>query len=1514
MQPKWTRRLGLAGLVGAIVYTSVGCAQERPAINQVQPNALSKHFFVGADLSDPSDDPQFYMRNTVIDVPYGADQEGLFTASYAQPLSRVRWEIDENVLIARLTYDRIQNTSNSSVTDLQNNATPPDGSGTVATTNGQVVAMFNIESQFDIRRSYNPQTGEEYNVIVENTTDRPWYQREYMRVDWSKNLITDGYDFDTLSQIGIFGGVKFDPESYEVTNPNDPNAPAFDMDTGYFDITTKAFATPNTVSTPFGVFPACFLPGDYGGGYPVTNCSPTEVTLRLSFKRVVDDDFEPTDWNGNMMEAFGWFTEDRYGYDRNYGTVLDQDWHRYAAKYNLWTQSHIAGSQCAVDYYRDANGNIQNYQTDGAGNFLTDGTTGLPILANPGDPNGQPYPSTPAGQDPHRLASDNKTEQECAFADSTGAIVHAGAYCDVTSNKCSLPLRERHLRTIPWYYGPGAASDLFASTGRALDQWNIAVKRASVIGQMADAKRVTLDPTYLITGPDGSVLPTDPNNGFPTEAAFTADKAPGGTHIIPDVFTLCHNPVIDADDPSCGPAGTVARVGDIRYNMVNIISTPQTGSPWGIMVDANDPTTGEKVQTSVNEWGAVLDYASQSTEDLLRWINGEITDAQIIDGQYMNAWVNQSKLGTGTYNAKTLTGDQIKGRLGALNNSLASANGLTAQDAALPVTMQHWKAQQNLATNMGPSLNSTYGGFSNAMQGTMFEDNLVTSHMINMAGYGDPQQPNATTLTPALVAAASPLQGLNPQLTKWLANSKAANMAQLGYCQVEQPEPDALVGLARMAQKLYPLPVSNDPNYAALLLQRNNALHQWIREQFHVSVIAHEMGHSMGLRHNFTGSIDSLNYKIQYWQIRTRNGAEKACPNVFVPNTDGTICTGPRWMDPVTDQETNNLLWKWGSTTVMDYPGDQTQDMNDIGAYDKAAMRFCYGQTVDVDTDSTVTNAKGADYIASYDGFGGISGQTMGGLHYSKYNDTFHILNNCGAATDPNDPTTASCDWFKMDYVPMRDMKGQPSQNPAVTGYPQFGPQYLSVRPDLVKYWEIDPNGHVRHPYMFGSDEFADIGNMPVFRFDAGADAYEQIQYVTSVYENRYIFDNFRRNRTNFSSLGTLNRITSRYLDKIQSMVKTLGLMVELSTNPQADEQDPGNLMPLALGAPDVMLTFMRAITRPEPGPYDLNTVGTNLGTGIVLNQQFGTSDPFAPVTNPAFPLNIAVGSGDGRFIENDYDYTQGYWWGDYQTKAGAWGEKNVATYYLNEGYNEFISNSVEDYIDGRYKNLNFASLYPNQIRRFYSQIMAGDPMTLGPYVTGVNPALGTVTPSVMYLPWDQYDATTPLTYPAGATVLDPNVGWELQYPALFNAWYFGATNLTSVTPDQMAIWSPGDQSTLDTSTPATELRLFANPTSGVVYAARVYGNDVINGVTVEQTMGARMLQYADTLAASAYGPGTTATDKTTGAPYLTYNTTNIINAQAYAKLNGYISNLETARLLARSIPYANDFSYVPQQ
>ncbi|HYO97940.1 MAG TPA: hypothetical protein VER33_25720, partial [Polyangiaceae bacterium] len=192
--------------IGAVLVLGVlssGCADERAPINRVQPNALDKAFFVGAKLSDPTDNPEFFYRPTVVDVDFGASQNGLFTASYAQTLARVGWEITEDLLVARLTYERVEGTG---------------GNGAPDQTTGQIVAAFTVQSHFDVRRSYNPQTGEELNIVEENSDDRPWYERQFMRVDWSQNLVTTAYELDTLAALKAFSDrpIEYEAATYSV--------------------------------------------------------------------------------------------------------------------------------------------------------------------------------------------------------------------------------------------------------------------------------------------------------------------------------------------------------------------------------------------------------------------------------------------------------------------------------------------------------------------------------------------------------------------------------------------------------------------------------------------------------------------------------------------------------------------------------------------------------------------------------------------------------------------------------------------------------------------------------------------------------------------------------------------------------------------------------------------------------------------------------------------------------------------------------------------------------------------------------------------------------------------------------------------------------------------------------------------------------------------------------------------------------------------------------------------------
>jgi hypothetical protein len=144
----------------------------------------------------------------------------------------------------------------------------------------------------------------------------------------------------------VFGGLIYEPFRYDITDPNDPDAPYFDMEESYFDITVKAFVKPEEIdlsSLGWGIksFPACFLDPDFlNGSGPAGNCNPVELTIRHSFRRVVDIDYEPQDWDGYRFSAFGAFDHERTGYARNYGLV-DAQWRRPIHRYNIWQRSHI---------------------------------------------------------------------------------------------------------------------------------------------------------------------------------------------------------------------------------------------------------------------------------------------------------------------------------------------------------------------------------------------------------------------------------------------------------------------------------------------------------------------------------------------------------------------------------------------------------------------------------------------------------------------------------------------------------------------------------------------------------------------------------------------------------------------------------------------------------------------------------------------------------------------------------------------------------------------------------------------------------------------------------------------------------------------------------------------------------------------------------------------------------------------------------------------------------------------
>lgn len=296
------RHLAVAGLAVAAV---AGCAEERPVIDRVQPNALEKSMFDG----------EWYYVRTVVDVPAANGFTHVGDTDHSG-MKKIRWDIQEDYLYGRRTTELIEGADNKGLEGEEYE--------------GEVVAAYRIQSHFDIVNAYNPTTGERLNIREENTRDRPWYERDYMRIDWSTNLVHNY----TLS----FEAASVEPVPYyvqefdEETGERHPDAPHFEEDGSYFDITNKLFAKAGTTEYPgYGTIPICWLFGN-----EFDECGAGEFTIRNSFKKIdPDHQYEPLPYKGKSTEVFGYFTTDRMVYDDHTG-IRQQTKKRYLNRHNLW--------------------------------------------------------------------------------------------------------------------------------------------------------------------------------------------------------------------------------------------------------------------------------------------------------------------------------------------------------------------------------------------------------------------------------------------------------------------------------------------------------------------------------------------------------------------------------------------------------------------------------------------------------------------------------------------------------------------------------------------------------------------------------------------------------------------------------------------------------------------------------------------------------------------------------------------------------------------------------------------------------------------------------------------------------------------------------------------------------------------------------------------------------------------------------------------------------------------------
>ena len=1451
---RW-RQLSLLALT-ALTLGSANCAEERPAINRTQEGRIRKEWLVGADYTNAADDPEFYMENFVVDAP--TDQTLMPVGTY-DDVDRIHWEIQENMLLARKSYEYV---------------TGSDGAGRRAsrTQNGLIVAAYRIESQFDVRNDYNPSTGEPINVVSENTTDRRWYDRDFIRVDWSRNLV-DNPDWSFLFYGALFGGLSFQPVAFDETNPRSPNANNFceiepgrvrdengncvnatETDPalraarhpgGYFDVTSKWLVNPEMSDFFDEPIPTCLIANFFAQG-PVYSCNPQEATIRTSFRRVVDRDFEPLELTRQPFDLVGGPRAERNGFDPGYG-IVDTNYHRFAMIHNLWMTSHVSPAvQCTSN--ADAN---------------NDGT-----------------------------------------ADACPAS-HPGSQCDLVMRRCTLPYRERQVRPIAYYTNSDMPAEM---------QNHVVVRNAD--GTTSARMPTAQDPaSSVVTGPSEDII-NSWNAAIMSAIAnarevecrrtggaremchaqfFDAQTVPqvDGAWLAPKpkdsngpAVVICHNPVQPGDNPrACREVGYHARIGDLRYHHITYWPGNSRAPFGGIAHWGYDPLTGEIVCNGGFNMGRSVDYAAAQQRDYILLANGEMSVSEYVDGAASQRFARQLTNPAANLGQSYSDADLAARVNGVDGHAAARSAGLTTSTVSTAVRGAALRERiVEDTTPVGASASNTANrveALASRLRDTRVEADMVDAHWLANLGF----DPNSR-LTHDLLVQASPLRNMDPEVAEQARATMMSRLERRGFCFQDAGAPpmvgsEDLQGVARWFRR----------RYADLTPEaRARQIFEDLRQDAYNGIALHEIGHSLGLYHLPVSSYDAMNYNPQYWQLRTNNGSAQAsgtCTPTCTVNDCSNIrnqgaqrnndnCMGPRYLDAYTDEELGIAdtdsphagINYFGNTSVMEYQWERFDETVGIGAYDHYAMGLLYGRVLET---MELDPARGGLPAEQQDRFSARLRTQLSELDQINYNDT--VLNETGVLPihytelarqmrvfDPSRCRPAT-DAEKAQYK-WRIVNGQlcefgPRDHASMVDF-ETGPTAANSDRDAPSWRTRNDARTGGHALRWGYRVAWDIGTgyPHINYFDQGADIYEVTRSMVKKYELSYPSQYFRRGNREYTGLNIPAYLARNIFRRLRGYHWSVARDSAYYSSVFSDalysrlQRDDNWLRPYLIAGTEIFDFFAGVMLRPEVGDFD-RMPDPLPGTRTL----FDVPDDNADNPMPTFSIGVI----DGRYIGEEYDNNQGGSWAyhAYMRRAGSYPEKPIAAIMLTDTRPTFSSITRSLYLDGREFQVNFGTDMPQAFNRLLGGVLAEDWDTVAMHVPtvagGGTAGLPELTPDVLPL-WTQPSRTNPTgtpTRPDGSRLLFPNIGYRQQLPTVVYAMLFSSLNSDLSTVHASRIWTEGGVERVDV--PEAQRIRFTNPESGISYVARRYGPDNVDGKVIDRGIASRMIAHANELLVDAY-------------------------------------------------------------
>lgn len=1343
-----------------------GCA-DPDQIDRVQPDLIKK-----SDL-----DGEWYSLGTILRAPYAS--HSVFPGLQGT-LDRGVWEIELKNLYFYRTYEFVEGIESQGIkgdTDtplLDKDGNPvtydktfPDGSVHKVTRyvfRSSPLKRYAITGHYDVRKTYNPVTGKESNVRVEDSSEKYWQTREYMRVDFGANSTTNFGDIDFGSDDTTIYEGQEGPEGLNLRVQNDGK---------YMDFVVRGFMeAPRMFYAGYGWVPQCLFYASYMGSY--SECDEEEVHIRQSFMKVRDDNtYVPMAYDDNMLNKFGFYRSERAKQDELFNLTFS-DAIRNIRRFRIWKE-YVKNADGTLNYAAMEPSPVVYYLSEDFPRELIGGAIDLADQWN------EPLMETVEARLGHQfngrmfvLCENNQAEVDAVKAANPNATLASTdpQYCkDMDAPKYFGDLRYNLLVSVNdpvqyglYGYGPMNSDPITGET--------IHANAFNYTANMRQGARTAVD---MI-------------------------EYEAGVQNFQDITQARH-------------ITTAVAARQLRGTQ----ALPRTGTAMGGIFGA--PLTEAAAMT---DFAISPDVAMDLSTNGLHTVDTDIATARmnrlLKTHDFDALWLNADMAAVVGMPITSLDQDFSKGEGGRFLDNIVNPAKLGSE----PVLK--WKMQQDLERGRHAICMKEF--FDDSFRGLALEykfeyDTAVCDGLKAQMDDGADFVFNFGAFNePGVSCANNPkVCGAN-QVCQFLDQGEV----QGNYCMTPCSAGAILDQLRKEIRRANEISQFQywDPNalytdtkdgrVAASQLAARKIVEAKREEVFlkvydriWSTVAMHEVGHNVGLRHNFASSTDALNYFPEYWDLKGRveNGS-------WQPYTLWT---------PDTDTQVKSKLREYQQTSIMEYTGAFNARFQGLGEYDRAAILMGYGGLVEVFENPPAFSQWG-QYLADPSDTDPTAftlsqrreqplARALAKVHHTNFPNVFGSVDNMQArklvdVMEPAD-TSKPCDQHDNPYDwTVCGVEGSFCQ-PYPTGF-------FCTKPGVVEV-----------PFRFCSDEY-NWTSPTCQTWDEGTDVYEVVENSLADYEAYWPFRAYKRDNDLFEpSSSYWNSVVYNMYGWRKQFEHWAYDFARYNNGDWWEnkfgvpwQKDINGGLGQTLAMMDLFSSLANIFGRPNDAYYG-------------FNEQRKFYEPVVDNGRNTYCNLFQVREDQGaRPMYPSYDFS-GYLYTP--ARAGTFYDRLAALMYMTYPRTMFTV-GVDQTFNMRKFRINFATMWPQRMQNLLSGLLTGDPNFYGwciEHNTNDTPADSgmcqadpvRVKPRMWFGTKDELDA-----YYKNCKPLNPEPEYDFpttQYriPALAAiygyAWMSGTFDRSFI--DRNRLWLKGDGTDI-VLPPGFATVEYTDPFSGKVYVA----------------------------------------------------------------------------------------------